>query len=48
MTYLAGSSGSVQFTDVAPGSYTLRVIVRSSSRERVVERARVSVPANDA
>ena len=42
----AGSSGTVMFTDLAPGTYTLRVIVRSN-RERAVQRARFVIPDDE-
>ena len=41
---LAGSSGTVQFTGLDPGIYTLRVIVRDINRDRAVERESFVIP----
>ena len=43
----AGSSGTVQFTGLDPGIYTLMVIVRDTNRDRAVERASFVIPDPD-
>ena len=43
---LAGSSGTVQFTGLDPGVYTVRVIVRDTDREMAVESASFDIPGS--
>ena len=44
---LSGSSGTVRFTDLTSGVYTLKVILRSGSGEREVLKSKVVIPVKD-
>ena len=42
----SGSSGSVSFTDLAPGRYVLRVAAANSKEDRVIERRRFEISSD--
>ena len=42
----SGSSGSVSFTDLAPGRYVLRVAATNSKEDRVIERRRFEISSD--
>ena len=42
----SGSSGSVLFTDLAPGRYVLRVAATNSKEDRAIERRRFEISSD--
>jgi len=42
----SGSSGSVSFTDLAPGRYVLRVAATNSKEDRAIERRRFEISSD--
>ena len=44
---LAGSSGSIRFTDLDPGRYSFRVAAGESRAEKGIERRKFEIPPND-
>ena len=42
----SGSSGSVSFTDLAPGRYVLRVAAANSKEDRAIERRRFEISSD--
>ena len=39
----SGSSGSVRYDSLSPGTYTLRIVARAASGEREIERRKIYI-----